>query len=432
MLVAFVKSLLRSKRSSSSMVAEGAALLKAGAEAFRALDFERARDYLLRARAQQDLDSKGLYLLGAALLYGGYLGEAEEVLSTALQADPDNADAWQMLATRHLLGGNWREGYRLYETWRHEVMRRNPDQTSNREWLRYIDSTLAGVPAWRGGALAGKKILVWSEQGHGDAIMTLRLLPTLRERCGASEVAFLSTAAEKCLFDAAGGGSFVEAIWEWKPKAGEFDVHCSIISLLHLLDVNVDNIPGRVPYLYVPEAKRRAWRNCLRGAGEFKVGLAWAGIPGLPFNALRSLTLTQLSPLFASSEVTFYSLQKHGLARAELKAHTFPVVDLMDQCDDFMDTAALIENLDLVISVDTAVAHLAGAMGKPVWLLNRYESEWRWMRDREDSVWYPSMRIFSQSEPRKWELVIDRVEAELRAWIGSRRPDAKVKLTPAQ
>jgi hypothetical protein len=414
MLVRFLKSLL-TERASSCRKCRG--LAARGKAAFDAMEFQSAADLFGRAHAHCGLDAEGLYMLGAALIHDGRLDEGEPPLQAAIEAQPDNLDAKKMLAMRHLFAGDWTRGFRLYESMRHAAMRSSPlsKPDLNRDWLRIIDHVLGGIPPWRGESLAGKRIIVWSEHGRGDAIMTLRLVSELLIRHGASEVAGLSDMAEKCLFEAAGVSRFFELRTDWKPAAAEFDYHCSIFSLLQLLGVTVDGIPGRVPYLRVPPEKIADWRERVAEIPGPKVGIVWGGNPAVPFDRIRSVSLATLAPLFSVPDVSFISLQKDGPARAELQSTDFPLVDVMDGCADFMDTAALIENLDLVISVDSAVAHLAGAIGKPVWLLNRYESEWRWLRGRDDSVWYPSMRIFNQTEPRNWVAVIARMANELPA-----------------
>lgn len=413
MLIRFVKKLFAERPAARCGCG---ALVTQGRAAFEAMEFQTARDLLERAYAHCGLDAESMYMLGAAMIHAGRLIDGETFLRGALNAQPDNLDARKMLAMRHLLGGDWVQGFRIYESMRHAAMRRTPlDKPDlNRDWLRVVDHVLAGIPPWRGDSLAGKRILVWSEHGRGDAIMTLRLLPALREIYGARDVAGLSDMAEKCLFEAAGVSAFFELRMDWKPALDDFDCHCSIFSLLHLLGVTVDRIPGEVPYLKIPPNKLAAWRERVANIVGPKVGLVWGGNPAVPFDKIRSLPLAKLAPVLATPNVSFVSLQKDGPARAEVQAAGFPLIDMMDDCADFMDTAALIDNLDLVIAVDSAVAHLAGAIGKPVWLLNRYESEWRWLRDREDSVWYPGMRIFNQTEPRNWGPVIERMADELR------------------
>jgi hypothetical protein len=201
-----------------------------------------------------------------------------------------------------------------------------------------------------------------------------------------------------------------------------FDLHCPLLSLPLALATRLDTIPATRPYLCAPESKARAWRERLGKPEKPRVGLAWAGNPGkeLPnanrIDALRSIAFAQFAPLLEITECEFYSLQigedaVRQLRESDLHRH---VIDWTDDLHDFSDTAALIENLDLVIAVDTAVAHLAGALNKPFWLLNRYDTCWRWLLDREDSPWYPTARLFRQDDMRTWDNVFARVRAALR------------------
>lgn len=392
----------------------------AGVSAFRDLDYGKARDAFLQANAIRPLDADGFRMLGVSLLNSGRLDEAELALRAALGFRADNVEIHKMLAMKHLLAGNWLEGFSRYEACRNAFVLHTPDQELNRNWLRCVMDSLQGIPSWHGESLRGKRLMVWSEYGHGDAIMNLRFLSVVRERYEPDEIAFMSAAEEQCLFEAAGGGLFVETEWGWRPQPGEFDFHCSLTSFPYLLKIEASNVPGRVPYLAVPPDRKAAFAHRLAQGNALKVGLFWAGNPAMPLDRLRSLSPRQLMPLFGLHDVEYFSLQKDADSRHALKSSGLPVTDFMDDCHDFMDTAALIENLDIVISVDSAVAHLAGAIGKPVWLLNRFESEWRWMRDREDSVWYPTMRIFNQPESRNWEPVVDKVASELRVLAAAR------------
>jgi ADP-heptose:LPS heptosyltransferase len=185
------------------------------------------------------------------------------------------------------------------------------------------------------------------------------------------------------------------------------------MSLPFLFGTRVETIPREVPYLFVPDGLRKTWGDKLAGAHRPRIGLLWAGGKVFSRDALRSVRLEQFGPVFQSADATFVSLQKGDEAR-QIARTGASVLDRMDECLDLLDTAALIEQLDLVISVDTSVAHLAGALGKRVWLLNRFESEWRWMLEREDSPWYPSMRIFRQHKAGDWDEVMQRVAAALR------------------
>src|SRR5204863_5097719 len=184
-------------------------------------------------------------------------------------------------------------------------------------------------------------------------------------------------------------------------------------------------IPREVSYARVPAALRQKWAEKLAELPPPRVGLVWAG--GALFRSdplrTRSVPLERFSPVLGVGRASFVSLQK-GKDADQIKQSSGKVHDWMDECEDFLDTAAVIEQLDLVISVDTAVAHLAGALGKPVWMLNRFESEWRWMLEREDSPWYPTMRIFRQSRRGDWDDVIARVASALKKLAGQQRANS--------
>jgi hypothetical protein len=218
-----------------------------------------------------------------------------------------------------------------------------------------------------------------------------------------------------------------------------FELHCPMMSLPLALGTRVETIPAAIPYLRAHATKAAQWRKRLgqenepadakdsavplasSRRGPLKVGLVWAGgerphQPKLrPVDQRRSMRLRQFAPLAEVPGVVFVSLQKGGpAAQAKAPPEGMNLLDWTDECMDFADTAALVEALDLVISVDTAVAHLAGALGKPVWLLNRFDTCWRWLTSRDDSPWYPTMRLFRQPRFGDWEAVVQRVAAELR------------------
>jgi hypothetical protein len=203
--------------------------------------------------------------------------------------------------------------------------------------------------------------------------------------------------------------------WQW---------HCPLMSLPKAFQTTVDHVPATVPYLTPNPALVKKWQTRLAGVADqcLTVGLCWAGAKGLKEDAKRSMTLTRLAPLLEARGITFVSLQKSDAAsQLEQTPEVANLRDWTGELHDFSDTAALISQLDLVISVDTAIAHLAGALGKPVWLLNRFQSEWRWLRDREDSPWYPSLRLFTQTTAGDWSEVITRVLAALRT-VSSQSP----------
>lgn len=374
------------------------------------------------------LDLNERYALGAAALnLPGRLESARTILEDAIartdETSPLRRLATLSLANCHLLSGDWCEGFRLYEG-RHDAIRAfDPKPVNNIARLDFLASSLAAIPAWDGGDCRGKRLLIWAEQGLGDAIMLMRFLSVLRNDRGAAAVSFLCEPALMAFAPCCPDVDFFLPGGDWKAQRGDYDAHCSLVSLPHLLGVTPENIPGRIPYFQLPDERRIVWRQRTDGLAGLRVGLAWAGNPNNHIDVLRSVAFDQLRPLLAIAGTSFVSLQKDAAAMTELSAAASPVTNWMTEVHDFVDTAALIDSLDLVISVDTAVAHLAGALGKPVWLLNRYESEWRWMRDREETPWYPSMRIFNQTQSRNWGPVIEHMANELRA-LAIRRASA--------
>jgi hypothetical protein len=198
----------------------------------------------------------------------------------------------------------------------------------------------------------------------------------------------------------------------------EFDFQCPLLSLPRVLRTTIDTIPARVPYIVPDPVLASDWRAHLHdGQAGIKVGLVWASHSMMPNAKLRSLTLSAFAPLREVPGVRFYSLQTGAAGRQEAAAGPMPLIDHTGRIGDFADTAALIANLDLIIAVDTAVAHLAGAMHKPVWTMLRYAPEWRWYPDAPVSKWYPSMRLYRQRTSGDWAGVCDQMAKDLRDFV---------------
>jgi hypothetical protein len=203
-------------------------------------------------------------------------------------------------------------------------------------------------------------------------------------------------------------------------RPSSFDLWCTLMSLPHAVGTTLETIPATTPYLTADPADVAHWRERLAGLAGLRVGLCWAGgrtrnLRQIANDRRRSITLDTLAPLGEISGVQFISLQKGPpAAEAARPPQGMELHDFTEDLHDFADTAALIEGLDLVISVDTAVAHLAGALGKPVWVLNRFDTDFRWPRDRDDSPWYPSLRQFRQPTPGEWHSVISRARGALQ------------------
>ena len=262
-------------------------------------------------------------------------------------------------------------------------------------------------PQWDGSDLSGHTILLHTEQGFGDALQFIRYLPLVTQRGG--RIIIQCQAELQRLFQIMAGDCPVMARGQPLPA---FDVHCPLLSLPRVFGTTLGTIPRQVPYLHAAHAMVENWRERLAvDAGSLNVGLAWAGHPAFKGDRLRSPRhLSLLAPLVKIRKARFVSLQK-GEASNQTRnpPEGMNLVDWTEELKDFADTAALIANLDLVISSDTAVVHLAGAMGKPVWVLLPFAPDWRWLLEREDSPWYPTMRLFRQPAIGDWDSVMQKV-----------------------
>ncbi|WP_169717628.1 tetratricopeptide repeat protein [Sporomusa silvacetica] len=350
-------------------------------------------------------DLAGAYSnLGNALQAQGKIADAIAAYNRAIALNPDDPDVYNNRAQAFLLSGNLARGFAEYE-WRTKL-----------NWLRHFYERFEDKPRWQGGNFAGKRLLVYDEQGCGDAIQFSRYLPLVKARGGS--VQFSTKQALLRLFDNFPGIDELVEHTEAAITRTQSDLTVPLMSLPHIFGTTFHTIPANIPYLTADQRCVAAWRTKMNSpAATLRVGLVWAGNQANVSGQIRTCGLQAMSPLACIPGVTFYSLQKGEAAQ---EAHTPPscmqLIDLTADIDDFADTAALIMNLDLVVSVDTAVAHLAGALGKPVWTLLPEAGEWRWLLARTDTPWYPTMRLFRQSAPGDWSGVLTAVAQELRKW----------------
>jgi hypothetical protein len=325
--------------------------------------------------------------MAASLLAAGRMVEAEAAALTSVRLAPEHADARYTLGTIQLLRGQLPAGFAGLE-WRW----RRRGFTCPRAFDR---------PHWDGGALAGRTLLLHAEQGLGDAIQMLRFVP--RVAAGGRVLLEVPPALRRL----AGRFAGVAEVFTAGAPVPPFDLHCPLPSLPWALGLTLADIPG-APYLAPDAADVTAWRRRLDGVSGRRVGLCWAGNPSYAADARRSLAPERLSVLADLPGIAFISLQPGAAVPPGLALH-----DWTADLHDLADTAALLACLDLVVTVDTAVAHLAGALGRPVWLLNRFDTCWRWLLDRDDSPWYPTLRLFRQDRPGDWDGVLGRMRAEL-------------------
>ena len=362
--------------------------------------FERKGDLISAAEAYRDaikLDPKlpAAYVDLGFVLYGlGELAEAADCFARLRALQPDSAEATVNLGLIHLLQGNLPAGWAEYESrWKVGV-------GDDRKFLQR---------RWKGEVLGGERILLYAEQGLGDTMQFVRYVPLVAARGG--EVVLEVQPALHDLLARTDGASRVIRRGEALP---EFSWQCPLMSLPLALGTELETIPARVPYIVPDAARVETWRRRLPGNTR-RIVLAWAGNPSHPRDRLRSIALEQLVPLWNVTGTSFYSLQfGSGAEQMKRLPPDVQLVDLGDELRDFANVAAIVANLDLVISIDSAVAHLAGALGKPVWILLNKGCDWRWFLERGDSPWYPTARLFRQTTSGEWQEVVKRIEIELR------------------
>ena len=353
---------------------------------------DEAVDAYRQAAQAAPANSENHRYLGSALQDAGQLDEAFDAYGQAIKADPDNAEAhWGRFWVR-ALRGEFPEAWDDYE-WRWKLSERTTPELDD------------SAPLWEGGDLSGQTFFLRAEQGYGDTIQTIRYAPILAEMGATVKVGCPPALAR--LFS---GAPHISEVITGDAGKVNFNSHQALFSLPRILGTTLNNIPGTVPYLSAPS------QNSVElpaTKGTFRIGLTWHG-SGSHNPDRRNVPFEQLLPLLEQERTMFFSLQlgdaAHDPARADAENK---LADLSPLMDDFASTAALIEQLDLIITIDTAVAHLAGALGKPTWLLLSAAPDWRWMLGRGDSPWYPSMRLFRQAKLGDWSDPLAKLRAEL-------------------
>jgi Flp pilus assembly protein TadD/ADP-heptose:LPS heptosyltransferase len=371
---------------------------------------EAIRNFEQAIRLDPDF-AEAHYNLANSLRDEGRCADAITGYKRAIQLKPDYAEAHWNLSLALLLNGNFIEGWEGYK-WRR-----------NADLKMFKDRHCSGnKPRWDGSSFEGKRLFVYCEQGMGDTIQFVRYLPMIKARGGT--VVFETPRPLMGLLQRFPG---VDELVEYRPNKKafvDFDVYVSLLDMPSLFGTTLETIPAEVPYIRADPTEAESWRTMLAGP-DFKVGIVWAGSSIHGNDRYRSCRLKSFAPLAKINGVRLYGLQKgDAAARMDELAGTVPVVNISKRFDDFTDTAAAIESLDLVISVDTSVLHLAGAMGKPSWALLPYAPEWRWMLNRPDSPWYPTMKLFRQETWNGWESVFRRAAEELRVIAGKRQTKA--------
>jgi len=358
---------------------------------------------VIEAVLKVDQDNVDPYiLLGNLETLTGNLSAARQAYDKAVEIAPEDSNAQYSLALLLLLMGDFANGWQAYEArWN------RPDFTSTPRNF--------GVDRWDGGPLGNRTLLIHAEQGAGDTIQFCRLVHDIRRQHPDARIILeVDTALSRlCAHSFAGNAQ----VFSFRDPAGsnlpKFDTYIPVISAAGLLGTDLDTLPGTLPYLTPPPDEATYWQKRMTSsAAGLNIGVVWAGKPTHRRDSHRSITAGHLAPLFELDGTNWFSLQVgHGALQKPLPG----LSDLAPMLLDFAATAGAVSALDLVISVDTSVAHLAGAMGKRVWTLLPFIPDWRWLVDRGDSPWYPSMRLYRQLDDGDWATVIERVRSDLAA-----------------
>jgi tetratricopeptide (TPR) repeat protein len=345
------------------------------------------------------------YRLGGALGEQGKLEEARDCFERALGLKPDYADARWAFAYSWLLGGDFEKAWPYYE-WRWRVK-----GAPQRPFL---------PPVWDGSPLSGRTILLHAEQGFGDTIQFVRYAALVKQS-GGTVIVECQKPLRPLLESCPGIDHLVVA----GSELPAFDFQAPLLSVPRILKTSLATVPAQIPYLFPSAEREGKWRRRLARYPGFKIGIAWQGNPRYGKDRQRSLRLVDFAILARVEGVCLISLQKGPGAEQLCDADdSFPVInlgsDLDTKCGAFMDTAAVMKSLDLVIAPDTAIAHLAGALGVPAWVALSYVPDWRWLLEREDSPWYPSMRLFRQTQAGDWNGVFERMALRLSERLGAK------------
>ena len=323
----------------------------------------------------------------------GRLDEAAEHYTRAIELRPHDGEAHKARAMTWILQGKYEQGWKEYE-WRWRCQEFHPRQQRQ--------------PQWDGSPLNGRRILLDMEQGLGDIIHFIRYAPMVKQRGG---VVVFECPRALCKLLARSPG--IDRLVPQGCFLPDYDVHAPLLSLPGLFGTTLDNIPLDIPYLFPDPELVNKWRSELGSIQELKIGINWRGGATHTQDRHRSASLGVFAPLSRIDGVRLFSLQK-GPGSEELEHADFPVTDLGCRVESFADSAAILKNLDLLITVDTAIAHCAGGLGMPVWVALPFAPDWRWVFDRDDSPWYPSMRLFRQKRWGDWDEVIEQIVQQLK------------------
>jgi tetratricopeptide (TPR) repeat protein len=352
-------------------------------------------------------DTEAFVNVGRMLRDQGRWEEALACYDKALEREPRHVEAHFSRALIYLTLGRFSEGWPAYE-WRLQMA----------GWFEKAYPHRLGTPRWNGEPFAGRTLLVHHEQGFGDTLQFVRYLPLVKAR-GGTVVLEVPSALKPVVAGIRGADDTFDLSPPGKSRPAH-DLHVPLLSLPGLFGTTLESIPAQVPYLSADPAKAAAWAERI-GGNSFKIGIVWSGSTWNARLADKSCPVSHFLSLAGIPGVRLFGLQKKPAAHEQAAAAAEGIPNHGEEFADFSDTAAAIANLDLVIAVDTAVAHLAGGMGKPVWVVLPCRADWRWLLNRADSPWYPTMRLYRQPRPGAWDDVFHRLAQDLKTVVASQR-----------
>ncbi len=350
---------------------------------------------------QQPNHVDAIYNLGIALLKQNMIASAIEQFEQAIALRPDYAEAHHNRAAALLISEDFADGFAEYE-WRFKS--------------RDYPAFQARWPLWQGEPLADRTIVLVAEQGFGDTFQFIRYAALVKQQA-ARVIVECPPALHRVLARTPGVDEWITT--DTPPPEADFCV--PLLSLPYRLGTTYETIPADVPYAHADPELVARWREQLSEQSGFRIGVIWQGNPKFPDDRFRSIPLAEYAPLAKLPGVQLVSLQKNaGVEQIAAAAGDWPLLDLHERLENFADTAAVMQNLDLVITSDTGPAHLAGALGVPVWVALPYVPDWRWLLEREDSPWYPTARLFRQTAWGQWSDVFERIVGEVRKLMAER------------
>jgi tetratricopeptide (TPR) repeat protein len=394
--------------------------------------FQRANILNMMHRTQDALDGykkilekhpdnvSVLYNIAYTLKKLGRIADAMPYYHKTLERNPEHIEAHFSLGLAYLITGDFKRGWQKYE-WR---WKRSAQEGTERRYTQ---------PLWDGSPLNGKKIYLYAEQGLGDTYQFIRYAQEAKKRGG-----YVIVAVQRPLLDIIKNCPYIDRVMSLQERCTDFDVYAPLMSLPYILNTTIDTIPLDIPYLHATPELEQKWAERLSHDTKFKVGICWQGNDKYSTPFLRSVVAAKSAPLNLFAQlgsvegVSVYNLQREtGTDQLNSIHNNFKLITFEGDFDSsngrFMDTAAVMRNLDLIITIDTSIGHIAAGLGMPTWVLIPEPPDWRWMLDRADTPWYPNMRLFRQPTPGDWETVMGTIVCELGKLVNKKKENMRAQ-----